>query len=214
MRYTLLFSIVLFLQNSLVAQSGEWRVLGGIKMSSRWQSQAYGISGDDVFWQIESTEPISLGTYSLIYSRKISPKWAWSLGLNYNAKGIKQKGIFYDATVVPDRYIYAENRINKYIGSLIGVRYTFFDKKGWQFGTEVLMNPEIEMQGYGNMKKFALSSMAVLNIEKILNRHLSVLLNPFFESSLMPYSKKGTFGYFDYNPFGYGLTLGVKYHKN
>lgn len=45
MRYTFLFTIIFFLQNLLVAQSSEWRVLGGVKMSSRWQKQPYYIPG-------------------------------------------------------------------------------------------------------------------------------------------------------------------------
>lgn len=210
MRYTLLFTVILFLQNSLVAQSGEWRVLGGAKMSSKWQKQAYGFSGDDAALSVETTEPINLGTYSLIYSRPINLKWAWSVGINYNAKGLKEKGTFFDATIRPNYYNYEGNNVMKYIGSLVGARYTFFDKKGWQFNAEMLLNPEIEIQGYRSMKKLAVSSMAVLNIEKRINNHFSVVLNPFFESSLMPYSKKNTLFYFPYNPFGYGLMCGLK----
>lgn len=210
MRYTLLFTVILFLQNSLVAQSGEWRVLGGVKMSSRWQKQPYSISDVDAGWHVQATQAINLGTYSLIYSRPIKTKWAWSVGLNYNAKGIKEKGLSFDLTteLIPRSFEY--NKIIEYIGSLVGARYTFFDKKGWQFNAEMLLNPEIEMQGYHNMKKLAVSSMAVFNIEKALNSHFLVVLNPFFESSLMRYSKENTFGYFPYNPFGYGLMCGLK----
>ncbi len=211
MRYTFLFTIIFFLQNLLVAQSSEWRVLGGVKMSSRWQKQPYYIPGGDTYIQIDAIAPLQLETYSLIYSRPINAKWAWTVGLNYNAKGIKERGIFHDATTIPDHFAFENNNVMEYIGGLVGARYLFFDKKGWRFGAEMLMNPEIEMQGYRNLKKLAVSSLAVFNIEKAINPHFAVVLNPFFETSLMRYTNSSSFAY---NPFGYGLTLGLKYIKS
>lgn len=201
----------MFLPNSLVAQSGEWRVLGGAKMSSRWQKQPYNISGGDVFWHIKATQPIDLVTYSLIYSHPINAKWAWSVGINYNAKGFKEKGIYFDPTIELIPHNFENNNIMKYIGGLVGARYTFVDKKGWRFGSEILLNPEIEKEGYRNLRKLAVSSLFLFNVEKTITPHLSLVLNPFVETGLMRYSKSNEIAY---TPFGYGLTLGVKYVRN
>ena len=212
MRNTLIIINLFFFSNFLMAQSGEWRVLGGVKMSSKWQgSQAYSIIDTDVYWQIESTKPISLGTYSVIYSNKISSKLDWSVGINYNEKGFKEKGLFYDFPSAT--FPFENNRIRQYIGLLAGVRYNFIQKGTWKLGIETLINPETEMQGYQDVKKTAVSSMNMLNIEKAVNKHFSIVLSPFFETSLMKYNKKGVTNPLNYTPYGYGLTLGLKYRK-
>ena len=212
MRYTLILILTFTISNVLIAQSGQWRFLGGVKMSSKWQQQQYGIFAEDVHWQIEDTEPINLATYSLIYSKKIQQKWEWSVGLNYNLKGYKVTGTLHDFTVgsIPLK----ENEIRQYAGILAGVGYLLFEKKNWRIGTELFINPEIELQGYHDVKKLAVSSVSLINFEKAFNKHFSIVLNPFFETSLMRYNNPSSlFGKNRYNPFGYGLIFGFKYRK-
>jgi hypothetical protein len=172
----------------------------------RQKTQPYLIKGEDYFWQIDVTEPIQAATYSLIYSRQINPKWAWSVGIPYNPKGFKLKGTFNDPTESIVR-VYENRVIIPYIGVLGGVRYTFFDKNAWKLNVETFINPEIEAVGSQGLRKIGISSMASLNIEKAFSPHFSAILNPFFETALMCYTKSSSFRY---SPLGYGVMFGVK----
>ena len=98
MRNTITIIGFLFFANYIVAQSGEWRVLGGIKNATSWQgSQSYTIKDIDVAWDIRSTSSISAHTFSILYSHSFYPKWSWSVGININQKGYIEKGFFKDA---------------------------------------------------------------------------------------------------------------------
>ena len=212
MRNTLTIIIFLFFTNFLLAQSNGWRVLGGVKMSSRWQgSQAYYIRSIDAYWQIDETEPIGLRTFSVIYSHKMSSKWDWSVGMNFNKKGFKEIGTFYDFP--PSITAFKTNRIRDYMGALMGTRYNFYTKNTWKMYSEILFNPEFEKSGYIDAKKFAVSSIVLLNIEKQITSHLSIAINPFFETSLMHYNNSSEYHTFQYSPFGYGLMVGLKYSR-
>ncbi len=201
----------IFFTNCLMAQSSGWRVLGGVKISSRWQTQPYAQIHIDSYSQIEETEPIALSTFSVIYSHEINSKWDWSIGMNFNKKGFKEIGTFHDFP--PSVTAFKTNRIRDYIGGLMGARYNFYQKNTWKIYSEIFFNPEIEKSSYQDVKKFAVSSIVLLNIEKQIISHLTIALNPFFETSLMNYNKTSNYNTFQYSPYGYGLTVGFKYSR-
>lgn len=211
-RYTCTVFALLFFTNLAVSQSAEWRILGGMKTSSMWLPfQPYKIYAEYTYWQIDKIEPVNLGSFSLLYSRNIKSKWACSLGINYNAKGYKEKGTFY--SLYPNSYPYEQNKVSKYMGVLIGIRYRLFEKNTWKMGSELFINPESEIRESYTIKKIAVSAIMMMNIEKTLNKHFSIEFNPFFETSLMNYSKRSisrqgaNMNYFN----GLGLMLGLKY---
>ena len=208
MRNTLTIISFLFFSTFLMAQSNEWRVWGGIKTSSlRQGSQPFYITYEDYSRIVNAIQPIQLSTYSLVYSHKISTKWHLSLGLNYNKKGFK--AIFYDSS--PSVATSKINVIRDYWGFLIGTRYNIYQKNSWKMNIEILANPEFAKLELQDVKKFAVSSIALLNIEKQISGNFSIVLNPFFETSLMKYKSYTFDESFQYSPYGYGLMAGIKY---
>ena len=212
MRKTLIFITLLLLSNQIKAQSGEWRFLYGEKMSSKWgQKPPYTIPSDDVAFVVNEVQSLYLASSSIIYSRNLSSKFDWSLGIHYNRKGFREIGTLHDFGA---KYDYRNNQIMDFIGILAGFRYNFLKKNTWKLGVEAFVNPEIEVQGYRSLKKFPFSSMGMFYAEKSINHYLAIVVNPFFETSLMRYNKiSGIFGSIEYKPYGYGLMIGIKYSK-
>ncbi len=212
MRKTLIFIALIFSNNFINAQSGEWRFLYGEKISSKWgQKPPYYLPAIDVSFAVNEVQSLNLGSSSIIYSKSLNSKFDWSLGINYNRKGFEEIGIVND---FGNQYPFSQKKVFNFIGILAGFRYNFLEKNTWKIGIETLINPEMEVQGYGNLKKITLSSMSLLYVEKAINRHLAIAMNPFFETSLMDYNK--TLRGYDpikYKPYGYGLMIGIKYSK-
>ena len=212
MRKTLVFIALLLLSNLINAQSGEWRFLYGEKISSKWgQKPPYSIPSDDIAIGILEIKPLNLGSSSIIYSRKLISKLDWSLGIHYNLKGFREIGVIHDFGA---KYDYRNNKIMHFIGILAGFRYNFLKKDTWKLGVETFINPEIQIISTYSLKKIPISSMSLFYAEKSINRHLAIVVNPFFETSLMHYNKiSGIFGSSEYTPYGYGLMIGIKYNK-
>ena len=212
MRKTLIFIALIFLNTFTNAQSGEWRFLYGEKISSKWgQKPPYYLSAIDVGFAVDEIQSLNLGSSSIIYSQSLNSKFDWSLGIHYNRKGFREIGTLHDFGA---KYDYRNNQIMDFIGILAGFRYNFLKKNTWKLGVEAFVNPEIEVQGYRSLKKFPFSSMGMFYAEKAINRHLAIVVNPFFETSLMRYNKiSGIFGSIEYKPYGYGLMIGIKYSK-
>ena len=212
MRKTLIFIALLLLSNQIKAQSGEWRFLYGEKISSKWgQKPPYYLPAIDVSFAVNEIQSLNLGSSSIIYSRSLNSKFDWSLGIHFNRKGFKEIGIANDFGF---QYAFSQKRVFNFVGILAGFRYNFIKKNTWKFGIETLINPEMEVQGNGDLKKVTFSSMNMLYAEKAINRHLAIVVNPFFETSLMRYNKtlKG-YDPIEYKPYGYGLMIGIKYSK-
>lgn len=211
MRNLFTIIVLLFFTNFLVAQTSEWRVLGGFKNATSWQgSQSYTINDIDVAWDIYSTSPISAHTFSILYGHSFYPKWSWSVGININQKGYLEKGIFKDAYEPTQRPYYNE-KIRPYWGFLIGSQYEFYKKNSWACNIELLINPETEKYGYSDAKKWGLSSLLMLNIEKSISKHFAVSCIPLLETSMINYLKKDS--PIKYSPYSYGLMIGLKYSK-
>ena len=212
MRKTLIFIALIFLNTFTNAQSGEWRFLYGEKISSKWgQKPPYYLSAIDVGFAVDEIQSLNLGSSSIIYSQSLNSKFDWSFGIQYNRKGFKEIGIFND---MGSEYPFSQKRVFNFVGILAGFRYNFLKKNTWKLGIETLINPEMEVQGNGDLKKITFTSMNIFYVEKAINRHLAIIMNPFFEASLMDYNKTLR-GYdpIEYKPYGYGLMIGLKYNK-
>ena len=213
MRKTLIFITLLLLSNLIKAQSGEWHFLYGEKISSKWgQKPPYYLPAIDVGFAVNEIQSLNLGSSSIIYSQSLNSIFDWSLGIHYNRKGFKEIGIVND---MGNEYPFSQKKVFNFVGILAGFRYNFLKKNTWKLGIETLVNPEMEVQGYGDLKKITLSSMNMFYVEKAINRHLAVVMNPFFETSLMDYNNKTLRGYDPvvYKPYGYGLMIGLRYSK-
>ena len=177
MRNTLTIISFLFLTNFLMAQSGEWRVLSGVKISSKWgQKPPYSRFGEDVFIDVEEVKPIVLSTFSAIYSNKLTSTFQWSLGFNYNNKGFREIGVGNLIGGGGSQYYNRKNTMH-YLGILGGVRCNFIQKDRWHIGFETLLNPEIQVQNYLDFTKLNLSTINMFYIEKKVNDHFSIVLN-------------------------------------
>lgn len=213
----LLFAFLLFTNFFLNAQSGEWRFLLGAKVSSEWnRPQQYSIPGEDYYWQINETQPIILPVFSAIYSHKLTGKFDWSLGINLDKHGFKEIGTFYDLVPVEKR-IYENNYTKTYVGALVGLRYRISELKNWKISTEVLLNPELCANDYNDgTKKTALSAMFMINFEKLIFKHTSIVISPVFQTAIMNYKLESTpsFATIPYTksfPFSLGINMGVKF---
>ena len=210
MRNLFTISGFLFFANFLIAQSGEWRVLSGVKISSKWDSNIpYSPTDADVPYVSYQHKSIICNSVSAIYTSKLSPHVDWNLGFHFNNKGFKQLEKHWSEMAVSNL---EKNKIQYYSGILMGLRYNCFEKNTWKLSAEVFINPEINIRKYDYLKRIGISSIAQLSIEKHITKQIKLTFNPFFETALIAYNKKQVKLYEEYIPYGYGLMAGIKYN--